>query len=171
MMIIALLGAWLTDLNVLGSGEIVWWRDIALGLGIGLGTVLLSKVLDHYFEWARTLSRGFRSILGPGTWRDALVLATLSGIGEELLFRGFLQQWFAVHLGVVPAILLASLIFGAVHVGPDWKKFWPWTVMALVMGVVLGLAFAYTSNVVAVVIAHFTINFINLTLIFSQDEP
>lgn len=170
MIVVALVGGWLTDLNILGQGTIIWWRDVLLGLGIGLGTVLLSQVFDRMFEWARTLSRGFRAILGPGNWRDALLLATLSGIAEELLFRGFLQQWFEVHLGLIPAVLLASIIFGAVHVGPEWKKFWPWTVMALVMGVVLGSTFAYTSNVVAVVVAHFTINFINLTLIFKQEE-
>ena len=59
-------------------------------------------------------------------------------------------------------------MFGAVHVGPDPKTFFPWTIMAVVMGFVLGGMYLYTGNVLAPILAHFTINFLNLSLIAQQ---
>lgn len=165
---IALGLGYLLDLDLFGGTSIVWSRDIGIGLGIGLSTVGLSRWLDKTFEWARNLSEGFRSLLGEGGIKEAFILASLSGFAEELLFRGLLQQWLDLKLGPWAALVITSLVFGAVHIGPNWKQFWPWTVMAVVMGGVLGLAWIFTGNLVGVIVAHFTINFINLTLIFRR---
>jgi len=165
---IALGIGYLLDLDLFGAQAIVWTRDLGLGLAIGLGTVGLSRWLDSRFEWARNLSEGFRDLLGEGGVKEAFVLASLSGIAEELLFRGLVQHWLDTKLGSWPALMIAALVFGGVHIGPNWRQFWPWTVMAVVMGLVLGLAWIFTGNLVAVIVAHFTINFINLTLIFRR---
>lgn len=171
MFLVAAVGAWYFELDLFGLTDVAWGRDIGLGLAVGLGTVGLSRVLDHVFAWARELTQGFREILGPGSVQKALILAVLSSFGEEAFFRGFLQNGLSEWLGALPALFIASIIFGLIHIGPDAKRFLPWTVMALVMGFVLGGMWMWTQNLVAVILAHFLVNFINLTLIFRQEAP
>ena len=165
---VALALGYFLDLDVFGASSILWPRDLGVGLAIGLGTVGLSRWLDTRFEWARDLSDGFRKLLGEGGAKEAFVLAVLSGVAEELFFRGLIQQWLDAKVGTWPALVITAVVFGGVHIGPNWRQFWPWTVMAVVMGGVLGLAWIFTGNLVAVIVAHFTINFINLTLIFRR---
>jgi membrane protease YdiL (CAAX protease family) len=47
----------------------------------------------------------------------ATVLSAHAGIGEEVLFRGVLQEELEVKLGTIPALIGTSAAFGAVHIG------------------------------------------------------
>jgi membrane protease YdiL (CAAX protease family) len=47
-------------------------------------------------------------------WQLALISA-VAGFGEELLFRGVLQQVLADHLGIAAGIGVTSILFGLVH--------------------------------------------------------
>jgi membrane protease YdiL (CAAX protease family) len=153
--------------------EIEPTRDAAVGVVVGLVTVVTSNLLERWAEWARRLSAAFRDTLGEMKLPQILALAVFSSVGEELLFRGFLQQGISEHLlsgefARPGGLVLSSLIFGALHVGPDWKTFWPWTVMAIVMGGAFGLMFQLTGNLLAPILAHFTINFLNLIAIMNN---
>lgn len=165
--------AWVLGVVWLELDLLVWhegwwdtalWIDALLGIGLGVATVFVSRVLEKTTEWARVLSEEFKKILGDLSPPQVLVFAVTSGIAEEVFFRGFLQQalsdvLFTNHwIGLV----VASLIFGLIHVGPDRKKFLPWTIMAVVLGFFFGLLYMYTGNIVGPVVAHFTINFFNL---------
>ena len=110
------------------------------------------------------MAETFRRHLGTLRIGEVLTLALLSGISEELFFRGVLQA----ALGLVPA----SLIFGAIHIGPG-RAYLPWTGFAIVMGFVLGLLYQFTGDLLAPVVAHATINALNLSRMQrlpSQDE-
>lgn len=161
------IGAWWLDLDLLvwhDRYESPLWLDASLGMGLGVATVIASRILERTTEWARMLGEEFRKILGRMDPFQVLVLAIASGVAEEVFFRGFLQQalsdlWLGNDwLGLV----VASLIFGLIHVGPDRKKFLPWTIMAVVLGFAFGLLYLYTGNILAPMVAHFTINFFNL---------
>lgn len=147
--------------------------DSGLGVAVGLAIVVASALLERVAEWARRLSKAFSELLGALTLPQVFILAVTSGIAEELFFRGFLQQWLSVSVFSGPGadwlgLTVASIIFGLVHVGPDIKTFLPWTIMAVVMGFLLGGMYLYTGNLLAPVLAHFTINFLNLSLIAQQ---
>lgn len=45
------------------------------------------------------------------------VLSTHAGVGEEVLFRGMIQDEAERYLGRVPGLVAASALFGLVHVG------------------------------------------------------
>ena len=167
------LAALLGDLDLL-----VWhnrnatsvYYDAGMGVAVGLITVVASQVLDRTTSWAQELGREFGKVLGPVDMSAALIFAIASAIGEELLFRGFLQQILSVSVFGGPygdwvALAVATLVFGLLHMGPDIKKFWPWTVMALVLGGVFGWMYMYTGNILAPMLAHFTVNFFNLQAI------
>lgn len=49
---------------------------------------------------------------------SVLTLVVAAPIVEELLFRGFLLQRWAVKWGIRPAILVSSILFGLLHVNP-----------------------------------------------------
>lgn len=149
------------------------WQDALIGVGIGLLTVFASNVLEKHAEWARRLSDEFATLLGPLKPVDVLILAVTSGVAEELFFRGFLQQVLTERLfdgnGIL-GLVVAAFAFGLMHIGPNWKVFWPWTVMAIVMGFVIGGAYLFTGNLLAPIIAHFTINYLNLSSIVEKSR-
>lgn len=124
-----------------------------LGLVTGLVVVACSRMAVRRFDWARALHRDFRGLLGPLTSREILVLAVASSIGEELLFRGALQPW----LGIWPQALLFALL----HIGPR-RGFLPWTASAFALGIGFGYMFEWTGDLGGPIVAHFTINYLNL---------
>ncbi|HEY4940952.1 MAG TPA: CPBP family intramembrane glutamic endopeptidase [Rhizomicrobium sp.] len=49
-----------------------------------------------------------------------LFVALSAGIWEELLYRGFLIWFLGAYLGVVPAVILSTAVFGLGHVYQGW---------------------------------------------------
>lgn len=128
-------------------------RDVGIGLVVGLGVVGASHVFTDRTGWGERLARGLAEALGPISLPNALLLAAASGLGEELFFRGALQP----RVGV----LLASILFGAVHFVPR-RDMLPWAAFAVVTGVLFGVMFEWTGNVIAPVVAHTVVNAVNL---------
>lgn len=150
-----------------GAREPLWGFDLALGLGTGLILVGLSDLITRLTSWGDRTARILGEMIGPVRTGDALWLAALSGIAEELLFRGAVQP----HLGLAGT----SLLFGLAHLAPR-RDLMPWTLMAIAAGLVLGGLFQWTGNVLAPIAAHFTVNAVNLRLLSrrfsrSEDEP
>jgi hypothetical protein len=133
----------------------------AMGAALGLGVVGLTRVATRHFQWARDLHASFHDLLGPLTGREILILALASSIGEEVLFRGALLPWLGVWLQAV--------VFALLHVGPG-KRFVPWTVSALVLGVAFGWLAVWTGNLGGPIAAHFAINYLNLRFIVGRTE-
>ena len=133
-----------------------------VGFLVGLGVVGLSRVATRHFAWARYLHTSFRDLLGPLTGREIVILALASSIGEEALFRGALLPW----MGVWPQ----GIVFALLHVGPG-KRFLPWTISALVLGIAFGWLAVWTGNLGGPIAAHFAINFFNLRYIVRRGEP
>ena len=127
---------------------------VAAGLGLGLGVVALTRLSLTHLSWAREMYRWFCQVLGPLSRRDAFWLALLSSVGEELFFRGAMQP----SLG----LWLTSIIFGLAHLPPR-VRFLPWTATALLLGIALGGITLWTHNLAGAILAHFLINFLNLS--------
>src|SRR5690606_27765149 len=89
-----------------------------------------------------------------------IVLAGLSAIGEELLFRGLLQP----AVGLLPQ----ALLFGIVHQmrGPSR---WVWVTWATVVGLGLGIIFQLTGAIVGPIVAHAIVNGLNLSYLKHHD--
>ena len=164
-----LLGAYWLERNVffwhdgaaIELGRFALAAEIGAGASLGLLVVLLSRLADRHFAWARELNNEFRALLGSLDINRIAIFAMASSIGEEMLFRGLLQP----SIGIV----WSSLIFGALHLGPN-RKFMPWTLMALVLGFALGGLYYFSGNLLAPILAHFTINFFNLNML-SHSAP
>ena len=134
--------------------------SLVCGGALAMATVWLNARLVRRAAWARELHIGFRELLGRLESPTILALALSSGIGEEVFFRGALQ----------PAVgwVIASLIFGLVHIGPG-RRFLPWTIWAVLMGFLLGGIFELTGSLVGPLVAHVWINHENLHFIVRHD--
>ena len=141
-----------------------WWHlaSPVIGLVVGLLVVLASRQAVARLGWARALHRDFRALLGDVSSREIVILAAASAIGEEVLFRGALQPW----IGVAPQAALFALL----HVGPS-RRFLPWTLWALVMGLAFGAMVDVSGDLGGAIVAHFTINFLNLHYIARVELP
>lgn len=129
--------------------------DLVLGLVTGALVVAVSAALTRT-GWGAALSRALGTLLGPLTRRDCLVLAVLSGVGEEAFFRGALQP----QVGLVAA----SVIFGLAHLVPR-RDLAPWCLFSFAAGLLLGLLFERTGNLLAPGVAHVVVNAVNLRLL------
>jgi membrane protease YdiL (CAAX protease family) len=97
-------------------------------------------------------------------------MAIASAVGEEMFFRGGIQAGLASAIGPVAGILMASLLFGAMHV-PWNRRLWTWTAMATVMGLVFGALYIATGELLACVLAHAVINRENLRYLLATRAP
>jgi uncharacterized protein len=150
------------DPDLYRVGAMAHWPLIAgpvAGVVVGLIVVGLTRLAGRRYQWARDLHTSFRDLLGPLTGREIVILALASSIGEELLFRGALLPWLGWWWQAV--------VFALLHVGPG-KRFLPWTLSALVLGIAFGWLATWTTNLGAPIAAHFVINFLNLRFITGE---
>ena len=85
-----------------------------------------------------------RLVDGARRW-DLVLVSVFSGVGEEAFFRGALQP--------LVGLVAASLIFGALHVGPD-RRYLVWTVWAVLAGFLFGALYEVTEGLLAPILAH-----------------
>jgi uncharacterized protein len=125
----------------------------ALGAAFTVSAGLLAYRLTPLL---RRISDELAPRLVDGADRTSLVLVSLfSGAGEEVFFRGAVQQ----ELGLVAA----SLLFGLAHIGPD-RRYLLWTAWAVAAGFLFGALFAITGGLVAPILAHAAHNAATLLL-------
>jgi membrane protease YdiL (CAAX protease family) len=141
------------QLGVLFGERLPAWLHLGGGVLLGLVVVLLTRVAARGWGPMRRLVDTTTDLVGPLRTDEALVLALLSGFAEELLFRGALWP----HLGLVGT----SLLFGLVHVLPR-RPLWVYPLFAVVVGLLLGLLREGTQSVWPPVLAHVTVNALNL---------
>jgi len=80
---------------------------------------------------------------------NILFIALLAGVGEELLFRGMIQRLLSLQFGRWVGILVAAAIFSAIHL--QFFGFFP----RFLLGIVLGVLFAYSGSLWVSILAHF----------------
>jgi membrane protease YdiL (CAAX protease family) len=89
----------------------------------------------------------------PDLGFNLLVLAIVPAIGEELLFRGYLQQKCEKWLGKPQlAIIITAILFSAIHL--QFQGFLP----RFILGLVLGYFMYWSGSLWLPIIAHFCNN-------------
>jgi hypothetical protein len=88
-----------------------------------------------------------------------LAVSAVAGVSEELLFRAVLQNGLAGIMSTWAAVLIANLIFAALHlITPTYG------VIAFFMGIILSAVFIVTGSLVAAAVTHGVYDFIALVL-------
>jgi membrane protease YdiL (CAAX protease family) len=130
--------------------------NLFIGVIVACGTVISGLVIYRLIPVLRGLSDELAPHLVDGARRRDLVLVSiLSGVGEEVFFRGALQP--------LVGLVVASLLFGALHVGPD-RRYLVWTLWAVAAGFLFGALYLWTGGILAPVTAHVLHNAATLLL-------
>jgi uncharacterized protein len=130
--------------------------SVLLGLLTAGGTVSLGLLAYRFLPSLREISEELAPRLVDGADSTSLVLVSIfSGVGEEAFFRGALQQEFG--------LVLASLLFGLAHIGPD-RRYLVWTAWAVLAGFVFGFLYDVSGGLLAPILAHTAHNSATLLL-------
>jgi uncharacterized protein len=144
---------------VLDVGSAHLW-SLCVGLAFGSFLVVTSRITVQRFAWAQRLHLELRPFARELSTRGILVLAVLSSVCEELLFRGLLQPW----IGLLPQ----AVLFGLLHYMPGPSR-WIWAGWAFLVGLSLGALFDLTGSLIGPVIAHALVNGVNLRFLKRHD--
>ncbi|MFM7671507.1 MAG: lysostaphin resistance A-like protein [Bacteroidota bacterium] len=108
-------------------------------------------------EWMdsseKSAAETIKAMLTMNTPADLLLnivfVALLAGVGEELLFRGMIQRLLTRKYGRWAGIVVAAILFSAMHL--QFYGFFP----RFLLGIVLGILFAYSGSLWVAIVAHF----------------
>ena len=134
--------------------------SLALNLVLGsitpIATVSAGLLAYRLLPALRAIAEELAPRLVDGTGRASLLLLSLfSGVGEEVFFRGAVQQEFG--------LVVASVLFGVVHVGPD-RRYMVWTLWAIAAGFLFGVLYEVSGGLLAPILAHAAHNAATLLL-------
>lgn len=141
------------DIGVFLGDQAPTLAELFAGLAVGGLLCVATLVGERVWSPFRRAAHALAEVLGPVTVREALLIAAVSGVAEELLFRGALWP----TLGFWGT----SVLFGIVHVVP-LRALWIYPVFATGAGFVLGLLRETTGSVLPPLLAHVALNAINL---------
>ena len=141
------------DVRLLGESPAA---SVLLGVLTAACTVSLGLLTYRFLPSLRQISEELAPRLVDGADSVSLVLVSVfSGVGEEALFRGAVQQEFG--------LIVASLLFGLAHVGPD-RRYFVWTAWAVLAGFVFGILYDVSGGLLTPIIAHTAHNAATLLL-------
>lgn len=130
--------------------------SLTLGALTAVATVSLGLLAYRLLPALRQIAGELAPRLVDGADRTSLILVSVfSGVGEETFFRGAVQQEFG--------LVVASLLFGLVHVGPD-RRYLVWTIWAVLAGFLFGALYDLTGGLLAPILAHAAHNAATLLL-------
>ena len=141
-------------------------KDIALsrfpaeaGKGLVIGALFMAAVVlvMMVFGLYRISSVGTDE---PLSIISAFFLFLYVAVGEEILFRGVLFRWIDEKWGFFAALLISSLLFGALHIGQPGATWWSSLAIAIEAGLLLGVAYKYSGTLWLPVGIHWAWNFV-----------
>jgi membrane protease YdiL (CAAX protease family) len=111
--------------------------------GMVLALLLFVIVYGAYFATHAATWKGF------GTTDNLIffaALALISGVCEELIFRGGVYRILEDMFGSGVALILSGLLFGAMHLGNPHATYLAGAAIAIEAGILLGAAYAATRS-------------------------
>jgi len=131
------------------------WGNIPIQLLIGI-TGLFTGIVEYFILKPDPLIVQFTPILVISA---GFIILISTGLAEELLFRGIIQNNASKAIGPGFALLYTSLVFTVMHIG--WLSPVDW-VFVFTIGMFYGYSFMKTKSIFGVTLAHG----LNNTLLF-----
>lgn len=154
LLVLSALGAWLWPPPPLEPRWAwPWWLLSGLATALALlgGAALLERLHPGFRATSARIERLVRDLRLRR--RDAALGALLSGVAEELFFRGWLMG--------VAGLWVQALVFMLLH--PAGRRGWSYTAYTGVAGLVLGALTLASGSLVPAVLAHVAVNLHGLT--------
>jgi uncharacterized protein len=141
-----------------------WPFLVLVVLAAPLVTVLIGKLfLPEYF--AHVLSR-VTPYLDLSSMTGLFVQLLVLALGEEIVFRAFLQGRLSLFIDARWAILFSAFVFAALHFTPGAAVIVTMDLLSVfVDGLLYGLIFRRSNNVYASTVAHYLANSFGILLL------
>jgi membrane protease YdiL (CAAX protease family) len=110
-------------------------------------------LIRRFVPAARRLEAELARMLGRLDTAEVVALALLSGLAEEIFFRGAVQGALGWPL--------ATLLFTVLHTGPG-RSYRVWTLFAAIAGLLLAGLVAWRHTLLPAIVAHALVNGVNL---------
>jgi membrane protease YdiL (CAAX protease family) len=144
-------------------GDLQWChRDLWLGILASLPLLallfwLLHSSLPALERLNEFLEAHVRPVFDAWAMWQLAVISLLAGVCEEVLFRSVFQGGLARHIGAIPALAVASVIFGIFHLLTK-----TYALIATFIGAYLGVLWLAVGNLLAPITAHAVYDFVAL---------
>ena len=118
------------------------------------GAIILLSEVDNLFRAVLPVPRFIQELfleLGDASkhlWSSLFLLAMVAPVTEEIMLRGVILRGFLKRFGFVRAMLLSSVLFGAMHLNP-WQF-----ISATLLGMLFAWWYARTQSLVPCLIGH-----------------
>ncbi|MBM7607878.1 membrane protease YdiL (CAAX protease family) [Lysinibacillus composti] len=150
-----LVGVSITILYETIKDELPTWKYLIFGIGYGtitygiirLGYIILNSVND---DISKSVAK-FLASYGPLNIWHYLLLIIIIVVGEELFWRGFVQQQLKRILSPMLAILVTSVLFA---LSIAISGFIPGVIAALVVGLILGMLYEWKKSMPLIIVTH-----------------
>ncbi len=134
----------------------VSYEILYLTIIFSFGVIVISDEIDRLIQFlipAPDYILDLNGLLQPESLGGFILLFTavvlIAPLGEELLFRGFLQQFLEKHWkDITRAILVTALLFAMIHMNPYWF------IQIYFLGILLGFLAWKTGSVLPPLILH-----------------
>ena len=136
-------------------------KHILMGVTVGIVIATICQIANALFKPIERASRLLGAFFGPIRVSEAIYLAVLSGLAEEICFRGALWP----QLGLWGS----AILFGMLHIVP-MRALMGYPVFAILAGLVFGLLRESSGSVWPAVVAHATVNALNLSWLGAMER-
>lgn len=161
LIIIAIVLGWIANIDPF---ENIHFSENAVLYGL-IGTIPLYAMfiamenmqLASVQKIRQVLIETLGSSMYRNNWADLLILASIAGFSEEVLFRGVFQPWMENSWGMAAGLVGSSMLFGMVHaVTPLYA------ILATVVSIYLGLSLDYGGerNLLTPIVIHALYDFL-----------
>jgi len=136
--------------------------------GMLLGSIFpITGFLWSY--WSGDIQVAWKPLSLDTEWLGWIILTIIGLLGiafwEELCFRGYLLQTLAAGIGLVPAVLTSSLLFGVGHVGVYGTQKTLIILSLIFFGILMAVLYLKTKSLWAPIGMHFMNNFLVLCVL------
>ena len=160
MLLIALAVGWFLGISVWSQIN-TSWQAVAWGIAAAIPPlIIILGIAESNTKMGEMSRRDFGPVIElfrNATIFDILYVSILAGLCEEALFRAIIQVGLVSWIGLIPALILASILFGLAHaISKSYFTF------ATLIGIYLGALLILTDSLLAPIIAHAVYDFIAL---------
>lgn len=135
--------------------ELATWKSLAYGLGYG--TILYGFIAAGFQLLLMTpinttgSVESFLSAFAPVSIWHYLLLMFIIVPGEEIFWRGLVQQKLKLYVSTSLAVISSSVLFGFALA---LSGFWPGVAAGIVAGLILGLLYEWKKSLPLIIVTH-----------------
>ncbi|KGR80530.1 CPBP family intramembrane glutamic endopeptidase [Ureibacillus manganicus] len=152
---IILIGVAISFLSAEQKDELSIWKCLIYGIGYG---VILYGITRLFYTILKLVSNEFSisitkyiSTFGPSNIWHYLLLIFIIIVGEEIFWRGFIQETIKSWTSPLLSIVLTSLLFAGPFI---LSGYFSYGLLTFIVGLLLGLIYEWKKSIPLTIVAH-----------------